>query len=266
VGFDFHQHELYAQASSSAKHTLLHGHATIYNRDMSRVSNLFSLQEIDRSIAKAHERIAEIEAQLEDDAAVQQAFRKVKSVDDHLTEVRSEHSAAEHAVQSQRTKIKQNESALYGGSVTNPKELEDLQMEQESLKRYLETLEDRYLEAMMELDEAETAFENADAELDLVKAQSAAENADLVDEKKTLQKNIERQESEREAILGNISSEDLATYQKLQDRFQGIAVAKVVGGNCSICGVDLARSKMQAIQSGSELIRCSQCNRILYSG
>jgi predicted nucleic acid-binding Zn-ribbon protein len=81
-----------------------------------------------------------------------------------------------------------------------------------------------------------------------------------------LHKDIERQEDEREAILGNISSEDLATYEKLKDRLRGIVVAEVVDGNCSICGVDLARSKLQDIQSGSELIRCSQCNRILYSG
>jgi predicted nucleic acid-binding Zn-ribbon protein len=233
---------------------------------MSRVSNLFNLQEIDRSTKKARERIVEIEVLLEDDAAVQQALRAVQSAEASLNETRSEHSAAEHAVQSQRTKIKQNETALYGGSVTNPKELEDLQMEQESLKRYLATLEDRLLEAMMELDEAESAFENADAELDLVKTQSAAENADLVAEREAMQKDIERLESEREAILGNISPEDVATYEKLQDRFQGIVVAEVVGGNCSICGVDLARSKLQDIQSGSELIRCSQCNRILYSG
>lgn len=233
---------------------------------MSRVSNLFNLQEIDRTIARARERIEQIEAELEDDAAVKQALGEAQQAEASLNAVRSEHSAAEHAVQSQRTKIKQNEAALYGGSVTNPKELEDLQMEQESLKRYLATLEDRLLEAMMELDEAESAYENADAEFELTKTQSAAENAGLVTEKEALEKDIDRLESEREAVLGNIASEDLVLYEKLQDRFHGVVIAQVVGGNCSICGVDLARSKLQDIQSGSELIRCSQCNRILYAG
>jgi hypothetical protein len=233
---------------------------------MTRVSNLFNLQEVDRSIAKARERIEAIEEQLEDDAAIQKALREVREAEAALTEVRSEHSSAEHAVQAQRSKIEQNESALYGGSVTNPKELEDLQMEQESLKRYLATLEDRLLEAMMELDDAEEAFENAEAELDLVKTQSAAKNADLVAEKQALENDIARLESEREASLANVSADDLNTYQKLRERFHGVVVAEVVGANCSICGLDLARSKMQEIQSGSELIRCSQCNRILYAG
>jgi predicted nucleic acid-binding Zn-ribbon protein len=233
---------------------------------MSRVSNLFNLQEVDRIIAASHRRIEEIEVLLEDDAAILQALRTVQSTEAKLTEVRGEHSTADHAVQSQRAKIKQNESALYGGSVTNPKELEDLQMEQESLKRYLVTLEDRLLEAMMALDEAEAAFENADAELDLVKAQSAAENANLVTEKEQLEHEIERRQSEREAVLANLTEEDLATYEKLKERFGETIVAQVKDGNCSICGVDLARSKMQDIQSGSELIRCSQCSRILYAG
>lgn len=233
---------------------------------MSRVSNLFNLQEIDRSIVKARERIAAIEEQLEDDAAVQKALRHVKESEATLTKVRSEHSSAEHAVQAQRTKIEQNESALYGGSVTNPKELEDLQMEQESLKRYLVTLEDRLLEAMMELDDAEEAYVNVEAELDLVKTQSAAQNADLIAEKEALENDIARLESEREATLANVSAEDLDTYTNLRERFHGVVIAEVVGGNCSICGLDLARSKMQDIQSGSDLIRCSQCNRILYAG
>jgi predicted nucleic acid-binding Zn-ribbon protein len=221
---------------------------------------------IDRSILQARERISEINTQLEDDAVVQEALNEASMAEEKLNEVRSEHSNADHAVQAQRTKIKQNEAALYGGSVTNPKELEDLQMEQEALKRYLATLEDRLLETMMELDEAQEAYENADAKLDLVKVQNAAENADLVSENETLVQDIERLEAEREAVLGNISNEDLATYEKLQDRFSGIVIAAVEGGNCSICGVDLARSKMQAVQSGSELIRCSQCSRILYAG
>jgi hypothetical protein len=118
---------------------------------------------------------------------------------------------------------------------------------------------------MMELDDAEAAFENADAELDLVKAQSAAQNSDLVAEKEALEKDIERLENERDAALGNISPDDLATYEKLRPRFHGMVIAEVSGGNCSICGVDLARSKLQEIQSGTELIRCSQCNRILYA-
>lgn len=245
---------------------MLHGHANIYNRAMSRVSNLFNLQEIDRSIAAARERISEINTQLEDDANVRKALSGVEEAEARLAQVRSEHSSADHAVQAQRTKIKQNEQALYGGSVTNPKELEDLQMEKESLQRYLATLEDRLLETMMDLDAAEEAFENADAELDLVKAQSAAQNSDLVAEKEALKKDIERLENEREAVLGNIPADDLSTYEKLKERFHGIVIAEVSSGNCSICGVDLARSKLQDVQSGSELIRCSQCNRILYAG
>lgn len=233
---------------------------------MSRVSNLFNLQEIERIITNSHKRIGEIEAQLEDDAAVQVATRSVQAAEAILTEVRSKHSSADHAVQSQRAKIKQTESSLYGGSVSNPKELQDLQMEHESLQRYLTTLEDRLLEAMMELDDVEEAFENADAELDLIRVQSVAENADLVQEKDQLKSEIERRENEREAILGNISDDDLTTYEKLKDRFNEIVIAEVEEGNCSICGVDLARSKLQNVQSGSELIRCSQCNRILYSG
>ena len=60
---------------------------------------------------------------------------------------------AEYAAQAQREKIEQTENSLYGGAVSNPKELQDLQMEAESLKRHLQTLEDRLLEVLLEQEE-----------------------------------------------------------------------------------------------------------------
>ncbi|NIM05125.1 MAG: hypothetical protein GTN65_05800, partial [Armatimonadetes bacterium] len=73
---------------------------------------------------------------------------------------------AKHEVEDQRLKIQKTDEALYGGSVANPKELEDLQMESEALKRYLETLEDRYLEAMLEQDEADESVNKSAASLE----------------------------------------------------------------------------------------------------
>ncbi|MFV9675837.1 MAG: zinc ribbon domain-containing protein [Anaerolineales bacterium] len=233
---------------------------------MSRVSSLFRLQELDLQISSSHERIAEIDVLLADDEEVTTARKDFEIKEEQLAEAKSANSKAEHEVESQRAKIENTQKALYGGSVTNPKELEDLQLESESLKRYLNTLEDRLLEEMVALEEAELKHSQASQKLTELVARKSGENELMTADRLDLLSTIERTTTEREAALSNISADDLKTYEKFRRRFDGIALALLASGNCGVCGVDLARSKEQEIRGGNTLVYCDQCGRILYAG
>ena len=233
---------------------------------MSRVSSLFRLQELDLQISRSHERIAEIDVLLADDEEVTKARTDCESKEQQLAEARLANSKADHEVEAQRAKIENTQKALYGGSVTNPKELEDLQLESESLKRYLDTLEDRLLEKMVDLEEAELKHAQASQKLTELVARKSGENELMTADRLDLLSTIERTETEREAALSNISADDLKTYEKFRRRFDGIALALLASGNCGVCGVDLARSKEQEIRGGNTLVYCDQCGRILYAG
>jgi predicted nucleic acid-binding Zn-ribbon protein len=233
---------------------------------MSRVSNLFRLQEIDLELLNSQARIEEIETILGQDEEVRQAESLLEEREGVLAEARSANSSADHAVASQRDKIAQTDKALYSGSVTNPKELQDLQMESESLHRYLETLEDRYLEAMVSLEQAENAHLEATEALDVLQQRKARQQSQLTAEKEELIGNIARLDEERQAATVDVTDEDYALYDDLRGRLGGKAMALLSDGVCSACGVELARSKQQEVTGGSELVRCSQCSRILYAG
>jgi predicted nucleic acid-binding Zn-ribbon protein len=233
---------------------------------MSRVSNLFRLQELDLEINRSHERIAEIDIRLADDEEVKAARSDLESKEEQLAEARLANSRADHAVGSQRAKIEDTQKALYGGSVTNPKELEDLQLESESLKRYLVTLEDRLLEAMVALEETELKHDLASQKLAELIDRKSGENELMAADRLDLLSTIERNKTEREAALSNISAEDLKIYEKYRQRFGGVALALLTDGSCGVCGLDLARSKEQDIRSGNTLVYCDQCGRILYAG
>ncbi len=233
---------------------------------MSRVSNIFRLQELDLEISRCHGRIAEIDVLLADDEEVTAARADLESKEEILAEARLANSSADHAVESQRAKIENTEKALYGGSVTNPKELEDLTLESQSLKRYFNTLEDRLLEAMVTLEETEIKHDQASQKLTQLIARKSGENDLLAADRLDLLATIERTETERDAALSNISADDLKTYDKFRKRFDGIALALTRDSSCGVCGVDLARSIEQDIRSGNTLIYCEQCGRILYAG
>jgi predicted nucleic acid-binding Zn-ribbon protein len=233
---------------------------------MSRVSNLHRLQHIDLEIDRFKARSSEIESILQDNQELTNSRQRMEAVAVKLKECKANNKTAEHTVETQKEKIKATEGKLYGGTVTNPKELQDLQMESESLKRYLVTLEDQLLDTMVELEGIEEEHHQAVVDFELVEAKQIATHAKLVEEREEARTLILRLENEREAAVVGISDEDLLEYDRLRARLGGVAIAKLVDGACAACGLAQAASIQQTIRTGAELVKCSQCNRVLYSG
>lgn len=232
---------------------------------MSQIFKLFRLQQIDSRLDKLQSRFEEVEIALNDNETLRQAEEEAAQTQSVLDETRKTLKNAEQEVGMQRVKIDQNQSTLYGGKVRNPKELQDLQNEAEALKRYLSVLEDRQLEAMLEVDEAAGQHQEALGKLESVKATSALKNAELVSEKENLIGELQRDNSEREMIALGIDEEDLRLYQQLRQQRSGVAVAKVIDKTCAACGSTLSASLLQASRSPNQIARCATCGRILYS-
>ena len=119
---------------------------------MSRKSDLYDLQLIDSNLDLNHNRLNKIEVLLNDNDELKQAETDVQMCNQELEKAEEELSSEELLVKEQRIKIKKTEGNLYGGKINNPKELQDLQVEGQALKRYLVVLEDRQLECMIAVD------------------------------------------------------------------------------------------------------------------
>ena len=122
---------------------------------MNQGKALYELQQIDLTLIQHNKRLQAIAAQLADNAAVQTAQAAIDDAEAALKPLRTKLRDIELQVQSTRTKRETTEKRLYSGSVTNPKELNDMQNEIASLKKWLSELEDRTLEAMVEVEDAE---------------------------------------------------------------------------------------------------------------
>jgi predicted nucleic acid-binding Zn-ribbon protein len=233
---------------------------------MSQSFKLFRLQQIDNELDKIQSRLSEIKTLLADDRKIRIAEFEVEKAHQERNDAVMKLRHAEGEVQSQRSKIEQSEATLYGGKVKNPKELQDLQNEAESLKRYLTTLEDRQLEAMFILDDAEEKYQAAMESQSLTIEESNNQNQELLKEKDLLTQDFNRQESERQAAASNISAGDLALYDSLRPKKSGLAVSRVVEKTCSACGSTLSASTFSSAQNTSKITCCDTCGRLLYVG
>ncbi|MFZ6030358.1 MAG: zinc ribbon domain-containing protein [Chloroflexota bacterium] len=233
---------------------------------MSQSSTLYRLQQIDTQLDQSRQRYEAIAKTLQDDLAIQQAHAQFQQAEAALHAAQKTLRQVEDLVQAQNVKIELTEANLYGGKVRNPKELQDLQNESAALKRHREVLEDRQLEAMMSLEEAEAQFTGAQNALNETTARITEQHAGLKGEQTERQRDIERLEIERRAVLGSISPADLDHYERLRQQRRGFAVAKINNRACSACGSTLNTSITQSAASASQLAYCPTCGRILYAG
>jgi len=233
---------------------------------MSEALNLFRLQQLDTAIDKAKSRLEEIERELSDDERVRRASKKLEKEKSYAKEIRIKLHQIEDKVEAQRIKRKTTQTSLFSGKIKNPKELQDLQMESEALKRYIAQLEDEQLEVMIANEEAVATEEKAQKELQQAKANAVEENAALRGEKTKLEESLARLVREKEAVVQSISQETLKLYQKLRKQKHGAAVAAVSDGGCSICGQALTPANLQSVRASNNLVFCPSCGRILYEG
>jgi predicted nucleic acid-binding Zn-ribbon protein len=233
---------------------------------MNRSKILYQIQQYDSELDNSHRRIKEIDIILNDHAEIIKAISVQDELKDKFDEKQKLLKQAEHQVEDQTLKIDQNQKKLYSGTITNPKELEDLQMESDSLGKYLTVLEERQLEAMIEHDQAKANLDQASAIVEELSNQKQLSDSKLKTEKEELEIRVKELQEEKESTLKSTDIPDLVTYEKLRKNLNGIAVTLMISNSCSSCGSNIPSAIAQEARSPKTLVNCPTCKRILHSG
>ena len=232
---------------------------------MSAALGLYRLQQVDGQIDQIQARQKWIQDTLLNDSSLRAATQACAAADTKFKEVSRLLKQSEAEVEKHRAKIEQTEASLYGGSVRNPKELQDLQKDIVSLKKHLETLEERELEAMLLAESTEQEFQSAKSELERTQVQANEQNQGLSSESEALIKNLERLQTERKAVIGDLAAPAVEMYDQLRRQRRGVAVAVVTDSACAACGTTLTPAQQQNARSTSQLFNCPSCGRILFA-
>jgi uncharacterized protein len=230
---------------------------------MNQAEALYHLQQIDLQILRTRKRLDEITALLGDNQVVLAAQNTRAAAEKKLSPIRTQLRNLELEAQSTIQKAGATEERLYSGSVKNPKEMQEMQVEIDSLKRRHQELEDRTLEMMVSLEEAETTFQDAQTALDQVEAEWRAQNKALVDEQERLQTQIQDAQAKRKTALTNVKPESLKTYDTMKGKKANQPVALLQGRSCAACGIEQTLAIETEVRRGQSLATCLNCGRIL---
>jgi predicted nucleic acid-binding Zn-ribbon protein len=229
----------------------------------SQAEALYNLQQIDLQRLRLDKRLQEIGSELEDNQAVSAAEDKLEQAQNFLAPLKLEMREIEREIQSTEEKNKSSEDRLYSGSVRNPKELQDLQQEIASLKHRLDTLEDKLLEQMMNVEEAESEVRLCNKTLSDVIEQWNSDHRDLVNERQDLHAELESLNDQRQLALQFVAAESLKLYDNMKKKKANQPIAAFVGTSCSACGIEQTMAIQQEVHQAKSLVTCLNCGRVL---
>ncbi len=125
--------------------------------------------------------------------------------------------------------------------------------------------EDRQLEQMMAVEEAEREIKSAEAKLRDAEASLAAERKNIESQGAAKKSELDSDSAQREKIASQIPEELLAIYARVAKRHHGHALAEAVNEQCRGCGMRILPHTYQEIRrpENHEIIQCETCSRIL---
>ncbi len=232
---------------------------------MSESFNLFRLQQLDLIRLKILSRQREIEKTINSDLNIQKAQSLVDDAKEQLNVANQAYTKIHDQVEERNLKLKYTQAKLFGGQITNPKELQDLEAESAALTNYLSELADEQFLALETLEERQKALKAAEENLSDVKSQTATKHSKLMGEARQLEDKLPSVNEQRKSLRAQISPSNYQAYVDLLKSKGGRAVAEVIDSSCNACGVRVAPGDIQRAKSPSEIVYCKTCGRMLYA-
>ncbi len=158
-----------------------------------------------------------------------------------------------------------DQAMVDGGQITDPKALEHMLGELQSLHRRISDLEDVEIEVMERLENTQLSLDRHTTELAEVDRERAEVRAVFEQKSHDLQAQLAAAADERRTAASGLPEDLLALYEKLREQKGGVGAAALRRRECGGCRLTLNAADLAVIaKAPSDLVvRCEECNRIL---
>jgi len=229
---------------------------------MSITRQLFQLQELDQLIEQEEQALTARTGQLGKRLALDVAKDRLAAAQELLKSLGHQRRDAEGELDDIQSKITAADQQLYGGKVTNPKELSNLQHEVNTQKTRRDQAETKALEIIDKQEEQEKAVAAQSSEYRKLEEEWLTLQRQLSDEIEQLKTSLGELKQNRQQLTALIDATALNLYEKIRQQKKQ-AVAKVEQGICQTCRISLSASALQKARGGQP-VQCGSCGRILF--
>ena len=224
---------------------------------------LWELQKIDldlQSIKEEKDRYPKEMKKLEEKQKIEkERIQKEKEKIESLEKTRRQ---KEGNLTTEQEKIKRAEARM--SEVKTNKEYQALLSEIDGLKEANSRMEEEILQVMDEIEEVKKDLSKREKEAKVTLEKIEGERKTL-QEKMALDESVWSKQTERREVLSKrLEPKLFKLYHTLKEKRQGLGVVGVKRETCQGCFVHVPPQMFIEVQKNNALIRCPNCNRILY--
>ena len=182
-----------------------------------------------------------------------------------VSDIEREQAKADADVDLVRERSRKDRELLDSGSINDPKQLQSLESELESLAKRQLDLEDIELEVMERLEGAQAAVTHLESESASAQSEVQRLTTEVGEQEAEIAAERASVEADRGALVGGISAELLALYDKIRADHAGRGAARLHRGRCDGCRIDLPPTEIATLKAAAEdeVLRCEECRCIL---
>jgi predicted nucleic acid-binding Zn-ribbon protein len=161
-------------------------------------------------------------------------------------------------------KIKKHQEDLYGGKISDIKELKQIQKVIANYKEEKDSIEEDVLDLMEEVEDLDKSIGHLDEDLKRKEKEFKKRKEEMDLASLAIEKNMNSLNIKREEILNKITDNRLLKeYEHLRKEKGGKAIMEVDGSICPGCYLDLPSDAIYQLKKNRKIIICPNCSRIL---
>ena len=226
------------------------------------IENLLKLQEVDKEIRRLHDEVAELPKRV---AAIEQKLAGTKA---QLEKAQTAIKADEAARRKYDTNIKELREKIskyrdQSLAVKTNEQYRALMTEIQFAEKEIGANEDKILELMVNADTRDKEVKAAQAELKEETAEIEKEKEQARQRTAEDEKLLAEARGKRDQLRGGIREDLLRRYERVS-KFRGSGIAEVRDQKCMGCQVILRPQTYNDVRSGTDVVFCDSCQRILY--
>lgn len=233
---------------------------------MNRATALLALQEIESELRESLSAYKRIQADRVGSPEVRRARTSFEEAEVAEKHARTQQTDIQLQWQSLIQKLDHEEKRLYDGSIRDARELTNLELEVEMLKRQRGTMETKALELIESVETLSQTAEESRQQYESLDANDKENQKRLGDEEHKLKRHISQTRQKRDKLLQEIEPGILEQFRYVQRlKNDTRAVSRLVDGICTACHVEVSAAKRDIVErtETDTLATCGNCGRIL---
>jgi len=229
-----------------------------------QIEILVKLQAIDSDTQIVEKRLGKVKGKMASlDSELQALESSTEEAQAAVQDLQKAYRTLEMDTSQNLSKVAANKEKL--SSVKTNKEYQSVLKAIDDVKALNSGLEDRMLEMLEQIDQAESRLQEKQQALEAVKKRVA-------DDKKKIEKEAEKDtevlaslQKNFDAVMSSVAPDTLKVFTSVRKQVGNLTIAKVENAVCAGCHMNIPPQMYNELQRFESLMFCPHCQRIIYS-